>query len=140
VYYDSRHFMQRIGKYCLLHLQDCGLANARSLLSWTTMWGDTMEVGLTYQGANLLITKGQYAQEELEVPAVVLTTAGRELFRLVQGTIQLAYLHDFSSLLHQQGCQLAFVEGIETLPSGGFKYATCTPIEPRPIQPGMPVL
>jgi len=141
--FNHNHFVQRLGalRYeCFLHLQDCGLLINEPQLAWTPNWKDREEVVLTYQNGALLVTRGESASDNLEVPVALLTSAGRELFRVVHGTVQMEYLQDFSTFLHRRKCQLSFGEGVETLPGGTAEYANRTLIEPRPIQPGMPAL
>lgn len=140
IYYDfveGRH--NAIGFDVLLHLQNCGLINAGPLLERTLSWKDEEELFLPYLAGALRITKGQNSLEEFGIPGALLTTAGKELFCVVQGTEQMAYLQNFSSFLHMKGIQLSFVQGVESLLDGSTRYANRTPIKPKPIQPGMPV-
>ncbi|MDE0078900.1 MAG: DUF2806 domain-containing protein [Caldilineaceae bacterium] len=124
----------------LLHLQDCGLINIGQSLGWTSIWADRDELVLPYQNSALVITRGQNALEKLELPAVLLTAAGKELYRIAQGEVQMVYLQDFSTFLQFRGCQLSFVKDVNPLPDDSFKFGERIPIEPRPIQPGMPAL
>ena len=140
IYYDfveGRH--NAIGFDVLLHLQNCGLINAGPLLERTLSWKDKEELVLPYLAGALRITKGQNFLKEFGMPGALLTAAGKELFCVVQGTEQMAYLQKFSSFLHMKGCQLSFVQGVESLPDGSSRYANRTPIKPKPIQPGTPV-
>ena len=105
-----------------MHLQDCGLVNAGQSLGWTSIWADRNELVFPYQGGALLITRGQNALEKLELPAVLLTAVGKELFGIAQGEVQMAYLQDFSTFLQFRYCQLSFVEDVKTLPDGSFKF------------------
>lgn len=124
----------------LLYLEDCGLTNVDSSLVKSIVWKESAELALPYLRGDLLISRGERASENLRIPSILLTTAGQELFRIAQGTAQMDYLEDFSTFLHLRGCQLSLIEGVETLPDGRLRYASRTPIEPRPIQPGMPAL
>ena len=138
--FNGDHFVQRLGVMkheCLLHLQDCGLIIIAPFLSWTGILEDAVGSVLLYQGGALLIEKGQGASEKLEIPIVSLTVAGKELFRIVQGSVQMGYLQDFSTFLHNRGCQLYLADEVVNLPEGGLKCTSCELIEPRPIQPGM---
>ncbi len=140
--FNDSHFVQRLGAMkpkCLLHLQDCGLVTIAPFLSWTGTFGGAERSFFFYQGGALLIEKEKGASEKLEIPIVSLTAAGKELFRMVQGSVQMAYLQDFATFLQNRGCQLYFVDEVVNLPKGGFNYTSCELIEPRPIQPGMPV-
>ena len=123
----------------VLHLEDIGLTNVVSSLERIINWRDRTKTPLSYQNGDLLITRGPNASQKLRIPAVLLTTTGKELFRIAQGAVQMAYLQDFSSFLHQEGCHLSFLQNVETLSDGKRNYTSCTKIEPRPIQPGMPV-
>ena len=139
VFYDSSHSLH-IGamKYgYFLHLQDCGLTNAGPLLGWTLDWQGRNEIVMSYQGGALLIEKGEGVWENLQIPAVLLTAAGQELFHIVQGKGDFAYLQDFSSFLNVRRCQLSRADDVVTLPDGSYDYINRILIEPRPIQPGM---
>ena len=125
--------------YNLLYLEDCGLMNVAPSLARSITWKDISELALPYHRGALLITRGEGASENLEIPAALLTIAGRELFRIAQGTVQRAYLQDFSTFLHPRKCQLSLAENIEILSDGRLKCASRTLIKPRPIQPGTPV-
>lgn len=124
----------------VLHLEDIGLTNVVSSLERIINWRDKTKTPLPYQNGDLLITKGPNASQKLRIPAVVLTTTGKELFRIAQGAVQMAYLQDFATFLQSRDCQLYLVDGIVDLHEGGFNYTSCELIEPRPIQPGMPAL
>jgi hypothetical protein len=141
--FNDEHFVQRLGAMkpeCLLHLQDCGLVIISPFLRWTGTFGDAESALLIYQGGALLIEKAKDVSEKLEIPIVSLTAAGKELFRMVQGAVQMAYLQDFATFLQNRGCQLYLIDEVVDLPEGGFNYTSCELIEPRPIQPGMPAL
>ena len=138
----GRDYVQRhneIQHSNVLHLEDIGLTNVVSSLERIINWRDRTKTPLSYQNGDLLITRGPNASQKLRIPAVLLTTTGKELFRIAQGAVQMAYLQDFSSFLHQEGCHLSFLRNVETLSDGKRNYTSCTKIEPRPIQPGMPV-
>ncbi|MXX27767.1 MAG: DUF2806 domain-containing protein [Caldilineaceae bacterium SB0668_bin_21] len=141
--FNDDHFVQRLGamkpKY-LLHLQDCGLVIIAPFLRWTGTFGDGERSFFLYQGGALLIEKEKGASDKLEIPIVSLTAAGKELFQIVQGSVQKAYLQDFATFLQNRGCQLYLVDEVVNLPEGGFNYTSCELIEPRPIQSGMPTL
>ena len=140
VFSDSR-FVQCLGAMnhqCLLHLQDCGLVIIAPFLSWTGTLGDAERSLLLYQGGALLIEKEKDASEKLEIPIVSLTAAGKELFRIVQGSVQMAYLQDFATFLQSRGCQLYFVDEVVNLPEGRFYYTSYELVEPWPTQSGMP--
>lgn len=116
----------------LLHLEDCGLANiVPNIVSSISLENKAGAVYAYHRGA-LQITKGNDTRESLDIPVVLLTTAGKELCRIAHTTVQMAYLQDFSSFLHQQGCQLWLFESTETLPDGRLKYANRTLIKPTP--------
>ncbi|MDE0077711.1 MAG: DUF2806 domain-containing protein [Caldilineaceae bacterium] len=125
-----------LGYATLLHLEDCGLINVAPSLARSITWKDITERVLLYHRGALVITKGERASENLEIPAVLLTTAGREFFRFAQGTVQMAYLKDLATFLDRSQCQLSLLKRVKTLPDGRLKYSGRTPIEPRPKQPG----
>lgn len=120
----------------LLHLQDCGLANASPMLAATFHWRENNSELISYRDRTLAVLS-EKAQTPLQVPVVFLTVAGKELLRITEGSFELAYLKDFSTFLHTKGCKLSILEGEEQLPDGRLAFANRTLIEPRPIKPGM---
>ena len=118
----------------LLHLQDCGLVNVGPSLvkEWTRT--DAKELVLTYQSGVLMITKNPNHKAVLKIPAVLLTTAGKELFRITQCTLRMKYLQSFSGFLKSENCQLSFLVGVKPLPDGRISYANRIPIEPQSEQ------
>ena len=134
---EKRHRI--LSCYNLVYLEDCGLMNIVPSLAKSIAWKDDTEMELPYHGRTLLIVRSEGAHDNLEIPTALLTIAGRELLGIVKGTVQMTYLQDFSSFLGQEGCHLSLLQGVVTLSDGRLKYSTNMPIEPRPIQPGMPV-
>lgn len=134
---ENRHRI--LSGYSLVYLEDCGLVNIVPSLAKSIIWKGDNEVELPYHGSTLLIVRREGVYDNLEIPTVLLTIAGRELLGIVKGTVQMTYLQDFASFLDQEGCHLSLLQGAEALSDGRLKYSTSMPIEPRPIQPGMPV-
>ena len=65
----------------LLHLQDCGLINVGPNLVKQFRWREAREILLMYHNGALILIKNPDAKEPIDVPEVLLTTAGRELSR-----------------------------------------------------------
>ncbi len=130
----ERHQVIRFGD--LLKLQDCGLISVVPFLEKMFSEKGFKKLMLPYQAEVLLITADDGIRAKLTVPQFPLTAAGRQLYGVVQCTVQMAYLHDFANFLHLEGCQLTLLHGARMSPGGNLEYVSSTPIEPRPIQPG----
>ena len=130
----ERHQVIRFGD--LLKLQDCGLISVVPFLEKMFSGKGFKKLMLPYQADVLLITADDGIRAKLTVPQFPLTAAGRQLYGVVQCTVQMAYLHDFANFLHLEGCQLTLLHGARMSPGGNLEYVSSTPIEPRPIQPG----
>ena len=130
--YDDVQHYKAISFGNMLHLQDCGLVNAATLVKMLH-WQGSMTSVVTYQGNALEIARDLNAEEVLKIPDVVLTTAGKELFSVIRGTdiVQMEYLQDFSRFLQSRNCQLFYLKGTETLPDGQLKYRERIKIEPK---------
>ncbi len=115
----------------MLHLQDCGLVNVGPNLVKSIKWLDTTQRVFRFHLGAIMIDKGPDDSEKIEIPEVLLTTAGRELCRLIPTTFQLEYLRGFSTFLKTKKCSLSYLEGGEFLPDGSFSYFKQTPIEPH---------
>ena len=115
----------------MLHLQDCGLVNVGPNLVKSIKWLDTTQRMFRFHLGAIMIDKGPDDSEKIEIPEVLLTTAGRELCRLIPTTFQLEYLRGFSTFLKQENCSLSYIEDIEFGPDGLTRYAKRMPIEPK---------
>ena len=115
----------------MLHLQDCGLVNVGPNLVKSIKWLDATQRVLRFHLGAIMIDKGPDDSEEIEIPEVLLTTAGRELCRLIPTTFQLEYLQGFSTFLKTKKCSLSYLESVEYLPDGSLRYFKQTPIEPH---------
>ena len=126
--YRNRHLALNYNN--LLHLQDCGLINATPFLATTIDWTNRTEYVFSYQTGALVVTRESSSKEQLSIPEVLLTTAGKELLKAVSCVVQMEYLQDLSSFLHSKECQLTYVEECETLSDGRIRFSSCTQIEP----------
>ena len=138
VFFDESHLkgLDALNYGILIHLQDCGLVTIQSFLSRQIAWGEKKECVLPYQNGALLITGIQEAPEVLDIPVALLTTAGRELFQIVECTLHWEYLRAFSTCLSSKGSKLEYLVGVEPLPGGMIRYSNRIPIEPQSDQPG----
>jgi len=128
---DYRHRHPSLSFNNMLHLQDCGLINPASFLATTINWANVTRHVYTYQSDALMITREENAREELHIPAVLLTTAGKELFHVVKCTVQMEYLQDFSMFLQSERCHLSYLERVKTLPDGRVGFGNPNTIGPR---------
>ena len=116
----------------LLHLQDCGLMNVGPLMIKECTWHDREQFIFTCRSVVLKITRDKKDSNVLNIPDVLLTTAGRELYRIAECTLQMDYLRPFANFLRSKNCQLSYAKVIEELPDGRFRHTGFTPIEPSP--------
>ena len=133
-FHDSVKSFGALNYSNLLHLQDCGLINVGPNLVKQYTWGNNNEILLKYHSGALMMTKNPDAKKELKIPDILLTTAGKELSRLVQCGLHMEYLQAFSKFLQSEKCQLHYLEGIVTLPDGRLLYTHSIPIEPQSEQ------
>ena len=118
----------------LIHLQDCGLVTIQSFLTRQITVGENKECALPYLDGALLIAGVQGASEVLGIPVALLTTAGRELFRIVDCTPHWGYLRTFSKFLESKHCRLEYLESVVPLSDGRIRYSNRILIEPEPDQ------
>ena len=133
-YDDSVKGFEALNYSKLLHLQDCGLINVGPNLVKTFTWGESKEILLMYHGGALLVTGNSDVNGPPMIPDILLTTAGKELSRFVQCTLNMEYLQAFSNFLRSEKCQLYYLEGVVLLPGGRLWYANRIPIESEPEQ------
>lgn len=121
----------------ILHLQNCGLINAGSLLESKILWENRTKITFKYQKNLLEVPKKPNSTEEaLNIPALWLTEAGEELFSVVHNsaTEQIEYLQDFSRFLKSKDYELFLIKFIETSPDGVPSPPKRIKIEPKSEQ------
>ena len=117
----------------LLHLQDCGLINAGPLAK-NLHWDDrTYREGFVFRYQDILLKSinEKKTEKDTTIQSVMLTTAGRELSRIAECTLQMDYLQSFAGFLRSKNCSLSYAKVIEELPGGQFRHAGFIPLEPR---------
>ena len=110
----------------LLRLDDCGLLHVDR---------DLMRVLDFSSGANLVFFCGDFmlrmsrtndSVSEVQLPAALLTAAGRELLPVTERQLQIDYLRTLAKFLESRDCELSCTDGsVKTLveqPVGGGKY------------------
>ena len=119
----------------LLHLQDCGLINVGPNLVKMFAWEGRREILIMYSSSALVITRNPEATEKiLEIPGILLTTAGKELYQFVQCTPQMEYLCDLAKFLQSKNCQLESLVDAKPLPDGSINHTSSIPITPQSEQ------
>ena len=136
VFYDPQHLhrYRHLEYNKLLHLQDCGLLNVGPNLVKSIKWRSRKISTFTYHVGVLLIDGEQSVGEELKIPEVILTTAGKELSQFVPSSLQMEYLQRFSTFLESKNCKLSYLEGVVPLANGMLHYEKSTLIEPNAKQ------
>ena len=108
----------------VLDLQEFGLVTLQTNLG-TYLYLESKRYGfLPYlnRDIRLWIEGDEKAPDVLGVPSVVLTTAGRELFQVVEGTPKWEYLQAFAKFLESKNCRLKYLGGGVQLPDGRTQY------------------
>ena len=125
--FDAIHYAK------LLHLQDCGLL----IIEQTVCTVDSNSM-LEYQNLLLKVSKNTNSNFKFEFSIATLTTAGTELYRIVQPKLRMDmdYLRCFASLIKSNGCQLSSAQIVNRLPDGKSECRNnFIPIEPDSDQP-----
>ena len=121
----------------VLHLQDVGLVHASAQLVKRI----TLDIGnktfqRIYQNMVLKITTEQYPKE-IRTPEILLTTPGKELYRIAECGLRLEYLQSFSKFLQENECELFYAHVVKEQPDGSVTPSVpFVPIGPEPDQPG----
>ena len=105
----------------LLSLQDAGLINATPMLVKKCRFNVKMHsIFFLYQSLFLRIsTKRKF---ELKVPSFILTSAGRELYKISKCELRMDYLNSFSRFLNTKDCELSFAHILEERPDGSVLH------------------
>ena len=76
-------------------------------------------------------------RKTVQVPALRLTGAGRELSRVIESTFRMDYLRSFSQYLREKKCEVSYARIIARHPDGSVTHSDpFVPIEPEPTQSG----
>ena len=119
----------------IIHLQNIGLVYTASFLSKTLKFSpDGKQRHFLYQDKLLKIT-GMNDSKSVLVPEILLTDSGRELYRVLECTVQMDYLQSFSSFLKAENCELSYAQIVQTFSDGRFRHTSFIPIEPKPESP-----
>ncbi len=94
----------------VIRMQECGLIGG-VLPSNVTVKVEQMPMPLSYHSKSLQIERQEGAQGPLEIPLILLTTTGQELYRVTTPEIQMSYLRNFASFLSARNHQLCWMEG-----------------------------
>ena len=129
-YEDSVKDVESLRYANLLHLQDCGLVNVVPNLTINLDWKDNGYIALLYQSDALMITRDQESTGNLQIPIILLTTAGKELYMIAQFTLKIGYLRAFSKFLKTKSCQLFYLDDVVSFPDGTLRFDRRTLIEP----------
>ena len=132
VFYDARSVAEfnALGYNNILHLQDCGLINMGPVITMAAQSDGNEPIVLHYQRGLLLATRTEGASKGLEIPGYLLTSAGKELYRIAQCTLHEGYLRLLSEFLRSKGYQLHYSEWNEKSPDGRPGYGNSISIEP----------
>ena len=133
-YDDSVKDLSVLSLRNLLHLQDCGLLSYERGIVSIHQWGNENYILLDHLGDVLLVTNNKTPSEPLMIPAVRLTSSGRELSKLIPQAVNMEYLRAFSKFLQSKGCSLEYLVGVEPLPDEMIRYTSRIPIEPQSEQ------
>ena len=105
----------------IMLMQECGLITGSLTSNLPLTLGRHMDV-FHYHSTLLGIEQGLGAKDGLQIPVVVLTTAGRELYQIMSPETQVQYLTAFATFLHYKHHNLYRLEGFKTLTDGTHHY------------------
>lgn len=133
LFYDNEYVQQYepLDYETLLHLQDCGLVNVGPNLVKTSRWSGSKETLVEYGTKTIVITGAPESKDILEIPVILLTGAGKELFGIVVPNAHMDYLRSLATFLKSKDFRLDHLEGVTILPSGRIQFTNRMPIEPN---------
>lgn len=121
----------------IIYLQNIGLVSGSPFLAKNLRFTkNNKQILLSYHNLLLkIMAKGN--PRKVEVPEILLTDSGAELYRILECTAHMDYLQSFSSFLKGQNCELSYAHIIEALADGRLRHTNpFIPIEPKPEQFG----
>ena len=118
-------------------LENVGLVYTSAFLSKSLKFSPSKkQMFLHYQDKFLSIV-AQNDSENIDIPEILLTAPGSELYRILECAVRMDYLQSFSGFLRGVNCELSYAQIVETLPDGRVRHTNSfVPIEPQPEQPG----
>ena len=129
---DSTRSIPALNFTKLLQLQDCGLLDVASNLRVTLEVGSDGYTIMMQRNADLLIScDGEPSSGIISAPAYRLTSAGIELYEIVENELNSDYLRYFASFLDRQSYNLYCLTGVVRNPDGfSITYSGSTKIDP----------
>ena len=118
------------------YLAECGLAVLSDTSVLIASWNGESETVLSYHPDYLMIEKMPDAQDRVEIPAHYLTTAGRELYKILKPNAHTGYLKDLSTFLLRKKCRLSILENSQKIPNETVNYSKKVLVDATPIRPG----
>ena len=120
----------------ILHIRSIGLCYDTSTYRVFDFDHDNRFFLRIYQN-NVLKISARSDIHKLRIPAVILTTSGDDLCRIIERTFHMDYLCSFSRFLRRNNCELSYARIVKKLPDGSMAYSpSFIPIEPEPEQLG----
>ena len=123
----------------ILHLENIGLVHGSAFLSKSAKFSPSKQrLFFRYQN-KLLSIAAQNDSIDIDIPEILLTAPGTELYRILECTVRMDYLQSFSSFLGGVNCELSYAQIVETLPDGRITHTNpFVPVESKPGHPGDP--
>ena len=107
----------------ILLMQECGLIST-SLSSQLTLDQETKVDVFPYHSDHLIIERSARANSNLQIPIILLTKAGQELYKIMNPNTQMSYLQKFAEFLHNKHYQLYLKKGFELHPGGTMTHTS----------------
>ena len=132
LFYDRERVRQyrSLSYDTMLHIQDCGLVNVGPNLVRQVKWTGSKEEAFKYGNNAIIITGGPKSKDVLQIPEIMLTGAGRELFGIAVPIARMDYLRSLADFLKTEDCTLDYLDGVTPLTSEEISFRSRTTIEP----------
>ncbi len=118
-----------------LDLDACGLLHAGSFLKYTINFSQSDQFFIFQYQSCLLKILATCGKSRIDIPVILLTVPGKELYRVMKHTFRMDYLQSFSGFLHKENCDLSYTRIIQEHPDGTFTHSlSFVAVEPQPEQ------
>lgn len=129
--YQTNHPILSFGN--VVHLQNIGLVYSSTFLSKNVKFSSNRkQIFYRYQDILLRIATNSDSGD-IQVPEILITDSGTELYRIMESAVRMDYLQSFSRFLKEESCELSYARILARLPDGRVSHTIpFIPIEPKP--------
>lgn len=133
IFYPDQYQNHHVLSYNrVIHLQDSGLLNAQPFLYTELTFGEHSHI-ISIECKNLILQViSKDGQKKVGIPAIILTSSGKELYQIVKCEPHMDHLQSLSTFLSGENCELSYAYYVKEHPDGKNRiFSPLVTIKPK---------